>query len=109
MNNLEAGLWTIQHDRYLVDEYSPVCLACGYQSDQIAQLAGADVYFLATAIRGAIRKEARERFTTINGCFSETDYVACLRSKSIRELLALRERINFQPTARLAPNAPLPK
>ena len=98
MNSLAAGLFTLQHDRYLMAEYSPIIHAAGYLPENIAKLNGPDCYGLATAIMGAIKNEAYARFRTVKGAFEETDYVACLRSMSLRELYALRQRINYLPS-----------
>jgi hypothetical protein len=96
-NPLDAGLFTLTHEMHLIEEYSPICIAAGYLPENVSQLVGADCYALATKIMGAIRKEAQAHFRTVKGVFEETDYVACLRSMSPRDLYALRERINYLP------------
>lgn len=97
LNPVDVGLFSLTHEMHLIEEYAPICVAAGYQSENVAQLIGADCYGLATAIMAAIKKDAHANFRTVKGVFEETDYIACLRSMSLRELHALRERIDFLP------------
>jgi hypothetical protein len=96
-NPLDVGLFSLTHEMHLIEEYSPICVAAGYLPENVAQLTGSDCYGLATAIMGAIKGEAYAHFRTVKGVFEETDYAACLRSMSLRDLHALRERINYLP------------
>jgi hypothetical protein len=97
LNPLDIGLFSLTHEMQLIETYSPICVAAGYLSENVAQLGGPDCYFLATAIMGAVKNEAYAHFRTVKGACEETDYVAYLRSMSLRDLYALRERINYLP------------
>jgi hypothetical protein len=94
MNTLEAGLYTLNHRRYLVDAYSPICIAAGYSAENLGQLPGEDVFFLATAIQGAVKPRTKY---VVEGAFGHHDYIGALKSMSQIELRALRERIDFHP------------
>ena len=96
-NSLDIGLFSLNHEMHLIETYSPICVAAGYLSENVAQLAGADCYGLATAIMCAVKHEAYAHFRAVKGAFEETDYVACLRSMSLRDLYVMRERINYLP------------
>jgi hypothetical protein len=84
-------LFTLQHARYLLAEYSPLCVAAGYD---IAQFGGVDCFALATMIQGQVRRSAR---VITKGVFVETDYIGAIKKMTLAELSAMRSRINFRP------------
>ena len=94
MNKLEAGLFDLTHEKYLMEAYTPLLKAAGYCPDNIAQLTGGDVYFLATDIMCAVKHRAR---VITKGCFSDTDYIGALKTMTLAELFEMRKRINYQP------------
>lgn len=91
------GLFEMEHERYLISEYSPLVKAAGYLPENIAKLQGGDMYFLATAIMGAVKQHAR---TIMKGSFSEVDYLGALKAMSQAELLQMRLRIDYKPSMR---------
>lgn len=97
MNSLDAGLFELEHERYLMQEYTPLIKAAGYRPENIALLQGGDCYFLATAIRNAVRSRAK---VVINGAFSDVDYIGALKKMTLAELHEMRMRINYQPSTR---------
>jgi hypothetical protein len=106
MEALEAGLFRLNHERYLVDAYTPICVAAGYSAENLRLLAGPDVYFLATAIQSAVKPRTKY---VIEGSFGHHDYIGALKQMSLRELRELRERIAYLPHGRLPAGTPLPK
>jgi hypothetical protein len=101
MEALEAGLFSLQHEKYLIETYTPLCVAAGYSAENLRLLAGPDVYFLATAIMGAVKSRAAY---VVEGAFGHVDYTGALKSMSLRELRELRERIAYLPHGRLPAN-----
>jgi hypothetical protein len=89
MNNLEAGVFSVEHNLYLIDAYSPLLLAAGYAPEDVRRLHGPDVYFLYTALRGAVKHRAKY---IVEGPFGHHDYIGAVRSMTLNELRALRER-----------------
>jgi hypothetical protein len=94
---LEMGLFVLEHERYLMEEYTPLIRAAGYLPENIACLQGGDCYFLATAIMGQIRSRAR---VITKGVFSETDYIGALRNMTLAELFEMRKQIDYKPSMR---------
>jgi hypothetical protein len=90
MNQREAALFELRHEKYLIAAYSPLCRAAGFDC---TAMQGGDCYFLATAIMGALRDRAR---AIVRGVFSETDYLGALRSMTAAELSGVRARINYR-------------
>jgi hypothetical protein len=95
MSRLEAGLVELQHEKYLIENYTPIIRAAGYNPENIATLAGGDCYFLATAIMGQVKSRAK---VIVKGIFEETDYIGAMKSMTLAELFEMRKRINYQPS-----------
>jgi hypothetical protein len=87
MSHQRDQLFVLQHEKYLIEEYGPLCKLCGFDIDAMT---GSNVYMLATAIMGGLKGRAK---FIIKGAFCETDYLGALRSMSVRELEELRARI----------------
>jgi hypothetical protein len=94
MTARENRLLEIKHERYLHQEYGPLCRAAGYD---IAQLSGTDCFTLATRIMGATRDRA---CYIVKGCFGSHDYLGALKNMSQSELSEMRERIGYRPWKR---------
>lgn len=95
LTGAEAELWYLHHQCHLTDEYTPIVEAAAYAPENVAVLSAEDIYFLATAIRTAIKKDAHAHFRTFKGVFEETNYVACLKSMSDADLEAMRILIDY--------------
>lgn len=87
MTPREVKLYEAKFERHLICSYGPICAAAGFE---IGQLSGTDIYFLASAVRSAVKSRAR---VIVKGAFCETDYLGALRKMSATELAALRRRI----------------
>ena len=95
MTAREAKLYELAHQQHLIQAYSPTVLAAGYAPENVSQLCGADVYFLATAIQGALKGRVKY---VVDGCFGSHDYIGALRAMTPRERDEMRERIGFRAT-----------
>jgi hypothetical protein len=72
----------------------PVCEAAEYEQGALDQLAAQDIFFLATAIQGALK--SRVKYVVV-GCFGFHDYLGALRAMTTTELQEMRRRINYKP------------
>jgi len=102
MNKLEGGLFELEHEKYLMENYAPLIKASGYLPQNIAKLAGGDCYMLATEIMGAVKTRAR---VITKGTFSEVDYLGALKKMTLAELFSMRQRIDYQPSKRSCASA----
>jgi hypothetical protein len=87
VNAREQRLWQMRFEKHLIDVYGPLVKATGVDT---AQLSGAAVYGLATAIMGAVKWRAPY---VVKGVFGSRDYLGALRSMTATELSDLRAKV----------------
>jgi hypothetical protein len=94
MNAREIRLHELAYQRHLLDTYMPLCIAAKYEQVALDQLQPQDIYFLATAIQSAVKPRTKY---VVEGSFGHHDYIGALKSMTLQELEAMRQRIGYKP------------